>query len=589
MAYVKVLPVTQRNHLKALLDYVANENKTMKKELVKCEECTLEYAYRDFSAVKKMTGKQGGILAHQLIQSFEPGEVTIEQAHQIGEELARQALPGYQYIVCTHIDREHIHNHILFNSVSYLSGQKYRGNKTSLRAMQAISDNICREYGLSVIKKSGRRGLDKTTYQLAKEGKSWKAALAADLDDILPVSFTKQDFIERLEQLGYRVRYERYITVTKNGEKKGIRLDTLAKQFGEQYTTANIERQLMGKPIIQQSAPKEEKVDEQETEWQRYERYYFEQVEPPLRPKQKASKDVRQLLSLERSIQNSHRPIKALLRYLVYRKLLRKPEVKMEFEQVKAYYAKKSRVRKANIPLERRIGNVDYRTLTQAAGKNITLSLPAEKAALFADMGIFYSGIIKNNERVLITFKEVNSGKVSERLGTDIAQFYCFGEIQEQKMKLREMQLKAQRESTELYRYNLTYEDVKALRGQELPFSYSRNPKNGSYAVFFFSEDLQRVCAVLGKDYFSEKEKFLQEANRRKYAELKSEAKKSGEKISYRVVDATGLLLLQRGNMDMAYFPKDDKFNVAFLESDAVLYERLLREQQRSKEESVNR
>ena len=77
----------------------------------------------------------------------------------------------------------------------------------------------------------------------------------------------------------------------------------------------------------------------------------------------------------------------------------------MEFEQVKAYYAKKSRVRKANIPLERRIGNVDYRTLTQAAGKNITLSLPAEKAALFADMGIFYSGIIKNNERVLITFK----------------------------------------------------------------------------------------------------------------------------------------------------------------------------------------
>ena len=111
--------------------------------------------------------------------------------------------PGYQYIVCTHTDRDHIHNHIVFNSVSYLTQRKYLGSKASLRVMQAISDDLCREYGLSVIRKGGRRGLDKTTYELARKGKSWKAALAADLDDILPGCNTKQEFIARLEALGY--------------------------------------------------------------------------------------------------------------------------------------------------------------------------------------------------------------------------------------------------------------------------------------------------------------------------------------------------------------------------------------------------
>lgn len=151
----------------------------MGKDLIHCEECTLEFAYRDFFLVKKMAGKPGGVLAHQIIQSFEPGEVSVKQAHQLGMELAKRALPGYQYIVCTHTDRDHIHNHIVFNSVSYLTQRKYLGSKASLRVMQAISDDLCREYGLSVIRKGGRRGLDKTTYELARKGKSWKAALAA--------------------------------------------------------------------------------------------------------------------------------------------------------------------------------------------------------------------------------------------------------------------------------------------------------------------------------------------------------------------------------------------------------------------------
>lgn len=588
MAYVKVLPVSTADHLKHLIDYVSQESKTMGKDLIHCEECTLEFAYRDFFLVKKMAGKPGGVLAHQIIQSFEPGEVSVKQAHQLGMELAKRAIPGYQYIVCTHTDRDHIHNHIVFNSVSYLTQRKYLGSKASLRVMQAISDDLCREYGLSVIRKGGRRGLDKTTYELARKGKSWKAALAADLDDILPGCNTKQEFIARLEALGYQVRYERYITVRKEGEKKGIRLETLASQFGAEYTTENIERQLMGKPIKDFAPPKEEEIDEKQTEWQRYERYYFEERQP--KPKKEMAKEVRSLFSLEQSIRSSRDPAKALLRYLAYRHLKSDPKVREQFEASKSYFSKRAQVeRKIQVPLERRIGNVDYTTLVGVAGRNVTIKIPAEKAALFAGMGIFYSGTIKMDGSVLITFKEVNSGRVSQALGVDIGQFYCYGEIREQKMKLREMQLKAYQEGTELYRYNLTYEQIKSLAAMDLPFSYSRNPRKGDYAVFFFGADLQKVCAALGKDYFSEKESFLREANRRRYAELKAEAKNSREKVVYRVVDLRGLMLLRQGNLDMAYFPKDDKFNVAILESELVRYEQLIQQREQSREPEETR
>ena len=148
-------------HLNNLIKYITRPDKTDEQVLVSSTACQTKTAVRDFATVRTMSGKQRGLVAHQLVRSFPLGEVEPEQAQQMAEELAAKMLPGYQYIVCTHVDRDHIHTHIVFNSASYLTGEKYYGNKKSLWIMREESDRLCRKYGLSVIDPSARSGLDR--------------------------------------------------------------------------------------------------------------------------------------------------------------------------------------------------------------------------------------------------------------------------------------------------------------------------------------------------------------------------------------------------------------------------------------------
>jgi hypothetical protein len=191
----------------------------------------------------------------------------------------KTAAPNYQVVVATHVDRDHIHNHFIINSVNPQTGYKWHDNKDTVRHLREVSDELCRKYGLSVIDENTKSGIDQTTYQLAVKGKSWKVDLVKDLDEAILTCKSKLDFIDYLNKRDYKVRYKDiHITITKQGEKKGIRVDTLARQFGEKYTKENLEK-AMGY-FIPQVKITEVKKDTKITknvpnEFQRYEKFVF--------------------------------------------------------------------------------------------------------------------------------------------------------------------------------------------------------------------------------------------------------------------------------------------------------------------------
>ena len=151
------MAVTKIHHIKttlqAALVYICNPDKTDQKILISsfgCEPETAKY-YFEFT-LDQSVGNKGNNLAHHLIQSFDPGEVSYEEAHRIGQELADELLQGkYEYVLTTHIDKGHVHNHLMFCAASFVDRHKYVSNKRTLYGIRNISDRLCREHGLSEV------------------------------------------------------------------------------------------------------------------------------------------------------------------------------------------------------------------------------------------------------------------------------------------------------------------------------------------------------------------------------------------------------------------------------------------------------
>lgn len=198
-----------------------------------CINCSSQNTYKDFENVRKAFGQDKGVIAHHYYQSFQKDDnVTPEQAHQIGVELAKRMFPNFQVVVSTHTDREHIHNHIIVNSCNIVTGQKWHSNKNSLSEIRKESDKLCLANGLGIIKKDSKyKGIDSATYQLGLKGKSWKINLVRDLEKAVECCKSKDEFISFLNKKDYTVKYtDNHITITKNGEKKVSELILLQKR-----------------------------------------------------------------------------------------------------------------------------------------------------------------------------------------------------------------------------------------------------------------------------------------------------------------------------------------------------------------------
>lgn len=246
-----------------VLSYVTQEEKV---EFVTGVNCLPEHARKQMMLTKETWNKTGGILAFHAYQSFKPGEATPEQAHAVGVEFARRMWGDrFQVVVATHIDKNHLHNHFVINSVSFVDGKKYYDNKeTYYGGVRAISDQVCREFGLSVIENPKGKGKHYTEAMDEKDGKpTIRGLVKADVNEAIEKALSFQSFVEFLERKGYTVKYGpkvTHIAVRPHGAKDSFRLHKL---LGEEYEESGIRAMIAGEKPVPPLAPAMQREKEQ--------------------------------------------------------------------------------------------------------------------------------------------------------------------------------------------------------------------------------------------------------------------------------------------------------------------------------------
>ncbi|PXX44566.1 relaxase/mobilization nuclease-like protein [Hungatella effluvii] len=255
MAVTKIKPI--KSTLSKALDYIQNPEKTDGKMLVSSFGCSYETADIEFEYTLSQSLDKGSNLAHHLIQSFEPGETTPEQAHEIGRQLADAVTKGqHEYVLTTHIDKGHIHNHIIFCAANFVDHHKYVSNKRTYYGIRNMSDKLCREHGLSVVVPGkGSKGKSYAEYQAEKTGTSWKGKLKIAVDALIPQVADFEELLRRLEASGYEIKRGKYISCRAPGQERFTRLKTL----GADYTEEAITERISGKRIRAAKAPRAEK------------------------------------------------------------------------------------------------------------------------------------------------------------------------------------------------------------------------------------------------------------------------------------------------------------------------------------------
>ena len=255
MAVTKIKPV--KSTLKKALDYIQNPDKTDGKMLVSSFGCSPETADIEFAFTIAQALDRGNNLAHHLIQSFEPGEVDYQKAHEIGKQLADAVTKGqYEYVLTTHIDKGHVHNHIIFCAVNFVDYHKYNSNKRSYYGIRNMSDRLCRENGLSVVvPQKGGKGKSYAEYIAEKTGTSWKGKLKISVDGLIPQVSSFEELLSRLQGLGYEIKPGKYVSCRAPGQERFTRLKTL----GADYTEEAIRERIEGRRTRTAKAPKAER------------------------------------------------------------------------------------------------------------------------------------------------------------------------------------------------------------------------------------------------------------------------------------------------------------------------------------------
>ena len=239
MAVTKTHPI--KSTLKAAIDYIRNPEKTDGTLLVSAYGCAAETADIEFAWTRRHAIDKGENLGRHLIQAFEPGEVSAEEAHEIGMQLAKEILGGkYEFVLTTHTDKDHIHNHLIFNAVSFEDHKHYHSNKRSYHFIRRTSDRICKEHELSVIIPGKDKGKSYIEHQAAQNGISYKAKLKAAIDRLIPVSADLEDLLARLQREGYEIKRGKYISCRAPDQERFTRLKTLGADYTEEAVAARI-------------------------------------------------------------------------------------------------------------------------------------------------------------------------------------------------------------------------------------------------------------------------------------------------------------------------------------------------------------
>ncbi len=253
MAYTKIHAITAT--VNKAVDYICNPTKTDEGILISSYGCSPETAAYDFRFALSKTSQSDPNKAYHLIQSFLPGEVSYKEVHQIGVELADRLLEGkYSYVVTTHIDKGHVHNHIIFCAADNVNHEKYHDCKKTYYNIRSLSDDLCREHELSIITLGEKRGKTYKEWQANKNGSAWKEQLKADIDEAIKNAATYEDCIELIRAKGYEVKGEdfgekahKFISFRPLDRERFVRGS--AKSLGTEYTKERIKERIEEKAL----------------------------------------------------------------------------------------------------------------------------------------------------------------------------------------------------------------------------------------------------------------------------------------------------------------------------------------------------
>lgn len=247
MAITKIKPI--RGTVNKAIAYIIDPKKTDDELLVSSFGCAAsDTAAKEFEWTRNLAAQRGmqipKVIARHLIQSFDIGEVSPEKAHEIGKQFADEWLKGkYEYVIATHIDKGHCHNHIIFNAVNFVDYHSYRSNKRTYRELRQLSDEICKEHGLSVIPPSQNKGMDYKEYNEAKRGTSWKQKLRQTIDRLVITAKDWDEFLKLMQEAGYEIKPGKYISFRAEGQERFTR----AKTIGENYTEERLKERIAGR------------------------------------------------------------------------------------------------------------------------------------------------------------------------------------------------------------------------------------------------------------------------------------------------------------------------------------------------------
>lgn len=324
MAYTKIIVIRgrldkclgyvgneEKTHLETAVDYALDRDKTERVCFETAMNCGRDTAYQDMAQTARRWGKQGRVRkGYHVIQSFRPGEVTPEQAHAIGVELAHRALgERYEVVVATHLDRAHLHNHVVFNAVSFVDGKMYRDSfRDYYEGIRGISDALCREKGLSVIE-PGEDAAPSGQYRAQQRGgTTLRDAVRRDMDEAVRRTLSYGEFLRELRRMGYQVKsgaHVKHTAVRPPGGRRFIRLDSLGDGYGEADIRERI-KSAWQRPVEQASGRKIYRVRRMPgrtkplSYFQRLYLYYMYLLRGPRRTRNTSPALRREVLKLER-------------------------------------------------------------------------------------------------------------------------------------------------------------------------------------------------------------------------------------------------------------------------------------------------
>ena len=564
----------------------SGNEKCVQSSFLNCCNNSIDSLVTQFDVTRFAFGKNDKVLAHHYVQSFSPNEkITPELAHKIGEELAECVAPGFQVIVATHVDRDHIHNHFLINSVSLETGSKWLGNQATLKNMRAESDRICKQYGLSVIDETtGLRGIDQATQKLAEQGKSWKVELCHALDEAKILCHSKEAFVNFMKCKGFEItRYtDRHITFQKVGEQKKIRADTLAKQFGDYYTKENLER-MMGYYSLPKPLPPREQPPPQKpfiSEFEKYEKVYF-QKNPPL-----AKTD--EVLSLKKKIKQSRNPLFVLLRVLFMLMLRRHKKLLLDKRYFKlSMHTRQKKFKTKKLSLSEQLekyksnpiyeGNIPYKRLIHSQGENCVIRFDLSAIPKLYAYPLFFSAKLYD-DYALVTIKEKDRNMFLKAVHlSDDSIIDRHTRLYLPDVKYDEMKKRAEFLGVKVEFLVIDEKDIDKLSKEKDRYVVFP-PENGKVKLAFLPQNKDYVlhCLYPDKHQAESDNLFSVTRNSKVNTRLKSEAMLNGKQMRYRTLTRVEVeeLHKQTGGQDMfAVFSKsenggEEKYNVAYKEDD---------------------